>query len=484
MNPNPSRQLEEARQLDAAGRCDEAVEAFRSFLSLDPGHAEAWADLAGLLLVLGRLDEAEDACGHALRIEPPLYGALVHLASVKMLQGDLDAAEELFGNAIKQEPERIAGRLMFSDCLVRRGDLEGARELLEKIIEQVPGHAIALDRLNIVLTCQGDWIGLRKDMERQLVRFTGAEAEYVASHLDLMFGDMPKGWERFESRLMIPERLATRRAFDSPTWRGEPFPGKTLLLSWEQGFGDTVMFLRFAPMAKALGGRVLLEVQPPLAELAATCAGIDSVIPAGQPLPPFDLHASILSLPALFSIRLESIPAEVPYLGVPPIVPDREAIDRVLAPSEGRIRVGVCWAGSSAYPRDAKRSMPPAFLAPLGELPHVAWHSFQFEPRDPAPLPDITTFGPLLQGFPNTVYALQKMDLVVTVDTVLAHLAGALGIPTFLLLSFLPDWRWMLGREDSPWYPTLRLYRQPAPGDWESVIDQVIWDLAEPEEPA
>ena len=479
MHPEPSRSLEEARRLDAEGKREEALAVYEELLREHSDCTEGWSEMAGLLLVFGRFEEAGDACARALRIDPRHYGALVHSACVHMHLGSLAESEDLFMDALAVDPGRIAGRLLYSDCLVRKARLDDARELLEKILQQEPGNGFALDRLNTLLVLEEDWPGLRRDMERQLARFTGPEAEYVASHLDLLFGDMPHGWERFEARLEIPERIAARPAFPQPRWRGQPFPDRTLLLTWEQGYGDSLMFLRYAPMVKSLGGTVLLEIQPPLAELASSCAGIDFVIPAGNALPDFDLHASLLSLPALFGTRLESIPGETPYLDIPADVPNRLEIDAALAASAGKVRIGMCWAGNIKYPRDAKRSLPPAALAPLGNLPHVAWHSFQFEASEQPPLPGIIALGPLLKGFPNTAYALAGMDLVITVDTVLSHLAGALGIPTFLLLSFIPDWRWMMGRETSPWYPSHRLYRQRFPGDWSTVIDQMVQDLSE-----
>jgi Tfp pilus assembly protein PilF len=473
----PRRTLEEARRLDKAGEHQEAANAYQAFLEEHPDTLDAWVEFGGLLMILGRLPEAWEACQRALSLGPGHYGALVHAASVLMRQRDFAGSERLFRTALAQDPSRLAGRLMFSDCLAEQGDLDQARCLLEGILEQVPGHTIALDRLNTLMARQGDWVGLRKDMERQLARYSGAEAEYVASHLDLMFGDMPRGWLRFESRLAIPDRVSAQRSFAQPRWQGEPFPGRTLLLTWEQGFGDTLMFLRFAALAKQLGGRVLVEVQTPLIDIAATCPGIDEVIPEGQPLPPFDLHAPLLSLPALFNTRLESIPATIPYLAIPTAVPDREAIADAMSTASDRVKIGICWAGNSKHAMDDKRSISPLALAPLQALPEIAWYSFQFEAQEEAPLPGLMTLGPLLKGFPNTACALGGMDLVITVDTVLAHLAGALGIPTFLLLSFIPDWRWMMGRDTSPWYPTLRLYRQPAPGDWDSVLRQIIEDL-------
>ncbi len=478
MHVEASKRLQAARYLDRAGKHEEALDAFRSFLEEAPDATDVWVDYAGLLMVLGRLDEAEEACARALKLDPRHYGARVHAACVQMHRGFLDVAERQFLEAVAMDPRRIAGRLLYSDCLARKGELDRARDLLEKVLEQEPGKVAAMDRLNTIMARQRDWPGLRKDMARQVALYSGAEAEYVAGQLDLMFGDMPRGWQRYESRLEMPGR-GSDRSYARPRWRGEPFVHKTLLLTWEQGFGDTLMFLRFAPLAKALGGRVLLEVQPPLAELAATCPGIDEVYVSGHALPPFDFHASLLSLPFLFRTNLETIPADIPYLGIPALVPDQAAINAAMNRGSDRVRVGVCWAGNPMHARNAKRSIPSAALAPLGAIPGVAWYNFQVGVDEEAPLPGVLALGPLLSkgGFPNTAYALSRMDLVITVDTVIAHLAAALGIPTLLLLSFIPDWRWMLGRDDSPWYPTMHLYRQPSPGDWDSVLRQIVQDL-------
>jgi hypothetical protein len=240
------------------------------------------------------------------------------------------------------------------------------------------------------------------------------------------------------------------------------------------------MFVRYAPLVKALGGRVILAAQRPLAEVVATCPGIDEVIPKGGSVPPFDIHFPLLSLPWLFRTELASIPAEIPYLRVPPHVPNRQGLMDQLALGEGQIRVGLAWKGSGDHPRDAQRSMPTATLSPLAALPGVAWYSFQREDDLVDPFPGILPLGPLLSTFSDTALALQAMDLLITVDTAVAHLAGAMGIPTLLLVTNIPDWRWLMDRDDSPWYPTLRLYRQPAPGDWNSVVQCVLSDLMAP----
>jgi len=262
-----------------------------------------------------------------------------------------------------------------------------------------------------------------------------------------------------------------------PRWNGEPFPGKTLLLHYEQGFGDTLMFVRYARRAKALGGLVLLDAQVPLADLVATCPGVDGVIPHGSPLPPFDLQVSLHSLPQVFQTTLDTIPQEIPYLDIPGHVPNRDWVLRTLARSEGQTRIGLVWAGRRTHKDDQQRSLTPASLAALGSVPGVAWHSFQIDSPEQPPLPGLVILDPMLRNFSDTAFALSGMNLLITVDTALAHLAGALGIPTLLLLPFYPDWRWLLGREDSPWYPSMRLYRQTSPGDWDGVLARIVSDL-------
>lgn len=301
------------------------------------------------------------------------------------------------------------------------------------------------------------------------------------SYTSLINGDMPHGWDQYEARLQIPGLITPPRHFTHPRWNGAPFPGKTLLLHYEQGLGDTLMFVRYAPMVKALGGTVLLAAQAPLADLVATCPGIDGVIPKGTPPPPFDFHFPLLSLPWLFRTNLESIPAEIPYLDVPAVVPNRAGLAAALAPSEGSVRIGLAWKGSPDHPRDLERSIPPMVLAPLADLPQVAWYGFQREEGLEAPFPAIHNLGPLLSQFSDSAYALSAMDLVITVDTALAHLAGAMGIPVFLMVTHIPDWRWLMNRDDSPWYPTMRIYRQSKSKTWESVIQRVISDLTHAE---
>ena len=363
--------------------------------------------------------------------------------------------------------------------LDRKGDSVRAYRLLEVVLAQDPAHQEANGLLIKILSDRGDWGAFEKVMNRfiDLQHHPVAIDTYERGLLDLRLGIMPRGWNRYESRLQCPGLIGPERTFSQPRWGGETYEGKTLLVHYEQGLGDTFMFVRYAARVKALGGRVVLEAQPSLVDVVATCPGVDEVIPHGAPLPPFDLQVPLLSLPALFQTELHSIPAEIPYLNVPDQVSNRQRIMGLLAESKDRIRVGLAWAGNPGHIRDSERSLPPSLLAPLVALPEVAWYSFQLGAKANPSLPSLVSLSSSLRDFSDTAYALSGMQLVITVDTALAHLAGAMGIPTLLLITYFPDFRWMMGREDTPWYPTMKLYRQPSPGDWSGAIRNLINDL-------
>jgi len=594
VNPDHARLLKKARDFDRSGKVAEAATAYREFLNRVPGHAAAWADYAGKLLLLHRLEEAEQACETALKIEPRNLSAPINLGFILMQRGQLNESEYQFQRALTADPRRMDAQLGLAECLIKKGDLESVRKILQGVTRKRSGirqdsemrtphaemwaifggallerqkveeagkafeTALQIDPSNLaakanqgcilmeqarldeaeerfrgllaknprredirllLITClakKGDLdtaeqeiakviqqepgssmvhrsligtyysLGLWTDFRSEIERFrqfnpTSPDLEYEQSHLDLLLGEMPLGWERYEARLRVPGRLGSERHFSQPAWSGEPFAGRTLLIWAEQGLGDTLMFARYLPRVKALGGRVILETQSALTDVMATGRGADEIIPRGEPLPPFDLQASLLSLPWIFRTDLSSIPAEIPYLDVPEKVPHQETISRflALAVAHGKTKVGLVWAGSPSHKRDRERSLPVTALTPLAALPEVAWFSLQIGRTDTPPLPHLISLAPFLSNFSDTAYALSGMDLVITVDTSVAHLAGAMGIPALVLLTYQPDFRWMLDRDDSPWYPTLRLYRQPAFGDWESVIRRLVSDLTQ-----
>jgi len=447
---------------------------------VEPGHADAWADCAGQLLALGRTEEALEACRRALRVDPRNLPAMVNQGCALMQGGDMEGAEARLRQVLEADPLKPDARLALARCLHQKGELLRAAQEAAEAVRLAPGDVSAHQALGGILYALGRWDAFGAEIERyRRVQPGSAYLDFEQGFLDLLRGELLRGWKGHEARLRIPGLIGPRRHFTQPLWDGRAFPGRTLLLHYEQGLGDTLMFVRYAAMAKALGGRVVLEVQPALADLVGTCPGVDEVVAHGAPLPPFDLQAPLMSLPWIFRTELSSIPRQIPYLSVPERVGSRKLLADliVLAKAQGRRRVGVVWAGNPSHRRDRERSLPAEALAPLGELPEVAWFSFQLGRPEVPPLPGLVSLAPLLGDFSDTACALSGMDLVITVDTALAHLAGAMGIPTLLLLPFTPDWRWMLDRADSPWYPSLRLYRQEQPGDWEPVIQRLVRDL-------
>lgn len=448
------------------------------YSELGPQFAELWAKLGEALFETQQFETSEEACHQALRIEPSNLTAQAYLGSVRMALGDLQGAAGLFRQLVADHPHEIRARLLLITCLARTGDPSLTCSEIAKALLQAPRSFLVHRSVMGPYYSLGCWAEYRAEIERfRKVEPGLAYLDYEQSFVDLLFGDLLHGWERFEARLDVPDSLRPQKTLQEPAWRGEAFAGKTLLLWAEQGLGDTLMCLRYLPMVKALGGRILLEAQAAVLEVASTCQGLDGVIPEGELRPPFDLQASILSLPRIFRTELSTIPDTVPYVRVPADVPHRRDLQELLAPVRECTRIGLVWAGNPAHARDHERSIPASALAPLAALPGVAWFSLQLGTQELPPLPDLVSLAPFLGDFADTAYSLSKLDLLISVDTSVAHLAGAMGVPTLLLLTHQPDYRWMLNRDDSPWYPTLRLYRQPRYGDWEAVLHQVVADL-------
>jgi hypothetical protein len=320
-----------------------------------------------------------------------------------------------------------------------------------------------------------------------------AESHFGLAQLWLKTGDFTRGWRELEWRWR--RREFPPRPFAQPIWDGSPLAGRTILLHAEQGLGDTIHFVRYAPLVKQYGGYVIVECQEPLVPLLSTCPGVDQSIAKDSPLPWFDVHAPLLTLPAILGTRLDTIPAKVPYLFADPDLVEtwRQAIDRVEPPLTTppsadspltQTKVGIAWQGNPAFPNDRRRSIGLALFEPLARLKNVRLFSLQKGPgtdqlaaaAESFPIYDL---GSRFRTFQDTAGALLNLDLVISVDSAVAHCGGALGVPTWVLLPYAPDWRWLLNRKDSPWYPTVRLFRQAKPGDWKSVVERLVGELVE-----
>ncbi|HUB10803.1 MAG TPA: hypothetical protein VMB34_02515 [Acetobacteraceae bacterium] len=347
-----------------------------------------------------------------------------------------------------------------------------------------PGQASAQNDLAASLFALGREAEAVAAIQRALAaRPDLAEARETWAIELLRAGRLREAWPHYEARLHSLSGSRYRRDLPQPQWRGDvPVAGRTILLYAEQGAGDTFQFVRYVPLVAAQGATVVLEVSPGMRQAMAGLTGAKMVVEHGESLPDFDLHCPLMSLPLAFGTDLAAIPAEVPYLAP---LPDRVAAWRArLGPRRG-VRVGVAFSGNPAHPDDGRRSVPLVqFARLLTAAPDREFHILQNAIRDADRfaldlLPHLHDHSAAIGDFADTAALVTLMDVVVSADTAVAHLAGALGWPVWVLLPFRPDWRWMLGRDDSPWYPTMWLFRQQRPGDWESVLDSVARRLDE-----
>jgi len=307
-----------------------------------------------------------------------------------------------------------------------------------------------------------------------------AEAHYDASLVRLRLGDFRAGWREYEWRWRKADKTGARREFAAPLWLGEePIAGKTLLLLAEQGFGDTINFMRYAQLVAARGATVILGVQSPLKAIAATVPGVSQVLGDGEPVPPIDFYCPLLSLPFAFQTELATVPANIPYVRP---TGERAAQWRDRVPANGRLRIGICWAGSNAHLNDRNRSIPLERFATILSLSGVDFVSLQREvgESEAATLRQygVNQLGQEFDDFADTAAVIAMLDLVIAVDTSVAHLAGAMAKAVAVLLPFSPDFRWLLDRADTPWYPTMRLFRQSVIHDWDGPLERVRHELA------
>jgi tetratricopeptide (TPR) repeat protein len=340
----------------------------------------------------------------------------------------------------------------------------------QRALELRPGYIDALINLGSVKRQLGQVAGALPCFETAVrLQPENAEAHWEQCVTLLALGEFERGWQEFEWRWRQPDFAVSLPGILSPRWGGEELNGRRILLHAEQGYGDAIQFVRYAPLVAARGGRVIIGCSAPLRMLFETVAGVEAVITQFAKLPPCDWQAPLMSLPAIFKTTLASVPGHVPYFSVP-------AEPVALAPGpEGRRRIGLVWAGRPTHRNDRRRSIPFEAISPLLADGDSAWFSLQVGRTEPElgrliQEGKITDWGGRLGDFMDTARAIARLDLVIAVDTAVAHLAGALGKPVWLLLPFEAEWRWLVERTDSPWYPTMRLFRQNQAGNWPEVI--------------
>lgn len=478
INPgDPSARCNLGHLLQATGRLDEAESAYWLAIRLKPDYAEAHCNLGTLLRLTQRWEYAETAFRVALRIDPDHGDASHGLAAILAETGRPDEAEAAYRLALQIAPDYANGYNNYGGLLQELGRYEEAEAAYRTALRIDPRHAGAHLNLGVVLSTFGFLAEAEAECRTVLDIEPGfADAHVLWALMDLLRGDFASGWARYERRWQGVFK-SVKRHYAQPEWDGRPFPGRTLLIHGEQGLGDKIQFVRYVPLLARMGGRVVLECAPPLYRLFGTVAGVAELVREGDPLPDFDLHCSMLSLPFLLETRLDTIPAEVPYLAAPTEGPELPA--RPGAP----FKVGLHWAGNAEHKNDRFRSLPFDVLEPLFAVPGITWAILQKERRPEgfdALARERGWLDPMAGAgdFADTAALVGQLDLVIGADTAVIHLAGALGKPGWVLLPAVPDWRWLLEREDSPWYPGLRLFRQKTMNDWPELIGRVAEALA------
>lgn len=462
--------------LHSQSRFSEAAACFRRALAIEPRDAKGLCNLGSTLAELGQNDEATTCFRRAAEINPQLGEAHFNLGAMLQGQGDHAAAIESYQNAIRAKPDCVPALNNLGTLYKRNDKLPEAIACYQRALEFHPDFAEVLNNLGNIFKVQGRIDEARVCYDQTLrIRPDYLQARCNRALMDLADGKLAEGWADYEYRSSYPD--FPRREWNQPAWRGEPLEGRTLLVHAEQGLGDTLQFVRYVPLLAGRDGKLILEVSPVLLPLLSE-SGFGQwarLVPKEEPLPSFDLQVPLLSLPGIFGTTLADIPNRVPYLSA------KESLVRHWQAALGGgpgLKVGIAWQGSASYSGDHFRSVPLAHFAPLA-LPKVELISLQrgygaeqvaaiagqFAVRDPG-----EEFDRRHGAFMDTAAVMRNLDLVITSDTAVAHLAGALGVPVWVALPLSSDWRWLRDREDSPWYPTMRLFRQTTFDDWQPVF--------------
>ncbi|MFC5356881.1 tetratricopeptide repeat protein [Azospirillum himalayense] len=491
---------------DAAG----AEAGYARALRLDPLFADAHASRAGALRDLNRVPEAARSARRALALLPASADALVNLAETALAERRAEEAGRASRRAAALAPGSPAARMMLGSACAAQKRWDEAEAAYRAALDIAPGYGAAWGNLGSLLagrtrfdealaafaaaeergfsgpslwSARGNAllamarpIEALADFDRVLEARPGdAGMRWNRGFARLLAGDYDGGWPEFDWRRNDTRAEPPWRRFAQPTWTSGDVAGRTILLYAEQGLGDTLQFVRYVPLVAERGARVILEVQRPLMSVLSGLPGVERLIARGDPLPDFDLECPLMSLPRAFGTNLGAVPAAVPYLRPDP--QRAAAWSERLSDGKG-LRVGLVWAGNPRFPGDALRSPRLAGLRPVLNVPGVRFFGLQKGPGredlERVAMPSsFTDLGPDIADFADTAAIMANMDLVISSCTGPAHLAGALGVPVWVVLPLSPDWRWLLAREDSPWYPTARLFRQTRSGDWTEVAGRV-----------
>jgi tetratricopeptide (TPR) repeat protein len=463
--------LETAFRLHGAGRLAEASSIYRAILQQHPDHPSALHYLGAAEAATGKFDVAQSLMERSLRAQPHNLQFIENYASLLVQTGNCEAALPICQRGMVLNPGNPQLLYVEAVALVRLNRLQEAIVRFDQVLSLQPNNIIALNERGSALAQTGRF-------DEALASFAGAlsfNPQYAEAHFNealccLLRGDLARGLERYEWRWEIAAARPHKRNFRQLRWTGkEDIAGKSILLHAEQGFGDTIQFCRYVPLVAARGARVLVEVQPQLRGLMQASFEDATIVTKGDPLPDFDMHCPLVSLPLAFGTRLETIPSNTPYLRAPSAARSDQ--------KRSSLRIGVAWSGSATNLNGRNRSMNLATLLPLLKA-NAAFVSLQkdIDAEDAKVLrghSELLHVGDPLVDFTDTAERIAGLDLVISIDTSVAHLAGAIGKPVWVLLPFVPDWRWFLDRDDNPWYPSARLFRQDGSRAWDGVVARV-----------
>ena len=461
------------------GRNDVAVKHIEEAVRIRPTRAPYYLDLGNALWNLGDTAQAEASYRTAIRVEPTSTDAHYNLGLLLRSQRRLEEAISCYREVVRISPDHVAAHNNMGVALKNLSRFDEAEACFNAALRSKPDYTAALSNLGFVLM----FTGRTSEAERCYREIVRREPRNPEAHLNLAYlllltGRLREGWDEYEWRASVAAGRGGEPVATRPRWTGGDVSARSVLIHAEQGLGDTLQFCRYVPLVARMARRVVLEVQPSLVTLLRGLEGIESVVARGDPLPAFDYQCPLLSLPRIMGTETGTIPAPARYLHADPALAETWA--KRLGSQRG-MRIGLTWAGNSKLSTsetDRRRSLDPALLAPLADLPDVHWVSLQKRPAGEggATLPREMRMSDLMEevsDFADTAAIVANLDLIISVDTSVAHLAGALGKPIWLLNRFDTDWRWLLGRDDSPWYPSLRQFRQERPGDWTGVVERV-----------
>jgi FKBP-type peptidyl-prolyl cis-trans isomerase 2 len=424
------------------GHIDEAISFYKKALELNPNLTEAYYNIGVALHRKGDFDKSAEFYLIAIGYNPAFPEAHHNLGMVFKEKGQTDEAISCYEKAIEIRPDYADAYYNLGNAFVSKGEFDEAIQSYKKTIDIAPDHA---------------------------------EAHWNIALINLLLGNFEKGWKGYEWRWKLKD-IIVKRDFSQPLWDGTDIKDRTILLHAEQGFGDTIQFIRYAPLVAQRGAKVIVECQKELVRLLKNVVGIHRIIAHGEELPDFDIHCPILSLPGIFGTDLTNIPAKIPYIHA-----DLSLIKKwhdTIASNNSEYHVGLVWSGDPSFKDFHLKSCSLKSFAPLAQAANITFYSLQKgdaseQARNVPEGIKLIDYTDKIHDFSDTAAIIKNLDLIISIDTDVAHLGGALGKPVWTLLPFIPDWRWMLNRNDSPWYPTMKLFRQTSRGDWQLVIEKV-----------